>query len=158
MTTDRLWTLEKKSEFLDKLRETCNVTRAANMADVSRSQVYLWREIDELFAEGWERALKVGAEALEDEARRRAFEGVLEPVFHLGQEVATIRKYSDTLAIFLLKGALPDKYRENSKVELTGNLNVTSMSDEEILAELSLLKATISPNEPDEIDDCSDLA
>jgi heterodisulfide reductase subunit A-like polyferredoxin len=34
--------------------------------------------------------------------------------------VATVRKYSDTLAIFLLKAHDPDKYRENSKVQLTG--------------------------------------
>lgn len=38
----------------------------------------------------------------------------------------TMKEYSDTLAIFLLKAHAPDKYRENSKIELTGNLDVAA--------------------------------
>ena len=34
--------------------------------------------------------------------------------------IQTIRKYSDTLLIFTLKAHAPAKYRENSRVELTG--------------------------------------
>ena len=50
---------------------------------------------------------------LEREARRRAVEGVEEPVgFYKGEPSAYVRKYSDTLLIFLMKGARPDKYRD----------------------------------------------
>jgi hypothetical protein len=51
-------------------------------------------------------------------------------------QVQTIRKYSDTLAIFLLKAHDPEKYRENSKVELTGGLNLNDMSDDELREEV----------------------
>ena len=42
-----------------------------------------------------------------------------------GQPVkAAVRDYSDTLAVFLLKAHAPDKYRENSKVEITGEIDI----------------------------------
>jgi hypothetical protein len=51
-------------------------------------------------------------------------------------QVQTIRKYSDTLAIFLLKAHNPDKYRDSSKVELAGGLNLHDMSDDELQEEI----------------------
>lgn len=46
-----------------------------------------------------------------------------EPVLdeHGNHMVATVKEYSDTLAIFLLKAHNPDKYRENSRVDLTSS-------------------------------------
>jgi len=67
-------------------------------------------------------AAEIGAEALEDEAVRRGHEGWGEPVFYQGQCVATVRKYSDTLLIFLLKGRKPQRYRE--RVEHSGKLSL----------------------------------
>ena len=43
-----------------------------------------------------------------------------EPVFYHGQVCGTVRKYSDTLLIFLLKGARPDKFRDNATIRHTG--------------------------------------
>ena len=48
-------------------------------------------------------------------------DGVEEPVYHQGVCIDTIHKYSDTLLIFLLKGHAPAKYRENHRVEHTGD-------------------------------------
>jgi hypothetical protein len=48
---------------------------------------------------------------LEDEAVRRAYEGVERPVFQGGKQVGVVREYSDTLLIFLLKALRPEKYR-----------------------------------------------
>ena len=48
----------------------------------------------------------------EDEAVRRAHDGVDEPVFYQGKACGVVRKYSDTLLIFLLKGRRPEKYRD----------------------------------------------
>lgn len=81
---------------------------------------YNWREEDPEFAAAWDKAKAIGLDALEDEATRRAFEGTEKPVFHLGSECGTIREYSDTLTIFLLKGGKPEKYRERVSQELTG--------------------------------------
>ncbi len=51
---------------------------------------------------------------LEDEAERRAVEGVEEDVFtpH-GKKVGTRRVYSDSLLVRLLKAAAPDKYSDS---------------------------------------------
>lgn len=97
------------------------MSRACEAVDIARMTAYQWRENDPAFAQAWDRAKAIGVEALEDEATRRAFEGTEKPVFHQGLECGTIREYSDTLAIFLLKGGKPEKYRENSKVDLTSS-------------------------------------
>lgn len=97
-----------------------NVSRACEAVDISRMTAYNWREENPEFAAAWDRAKAIGLDALEDEATRRAFEGTDKPVFHQGMECGTIREYSDTLAIFLLKGGKPEKYRERVSQELTG--------------------------------------
>lgn len=149
-------TAEKEIAFLAALAATCNVSKACTAAGVGRMTVYEWRKEYPDFAERWDEAMRIGAEALEDEAKRRAFDGVDEPVFFQGVATDTVRKYSDTLAIFLLKGAMPEKYRENSKIELSGHLAVNDMSDDEIRAELAALTAgSVLPVPAD--DDVSDL-
>jgi hypothetical protein len=127
--------------FLEHLRLTANVTRSALVARIDRGKVYDRRREDADFAAAWDDAKEQAADLLEEEAHRRAYHGVDEPVIHQGelmgawvndqgQVVATeapgarkipltVKKYSDTLMIFLLKGARPEKYRENLK--LTGN-------------------------------------
>jgi len=45
----------------------------------------------------------------------------------LGQLVpATVKEYSDPLAIFLLKAHRPDKYRERSDVNVTGQIDIAN--------------------------------
>lgn len=100
------------------------------MADIARSTVYDWRADDATFAAEWDAALDQAADTMEREAFRRAVEGVDEPVYgSLGQgmgsgEVGQIRKYSDTLLIFLLKAARPEKFRERTEQQHTGAVNV----------------------------------
>lgn len=50
------------------------------------------------------------AEALENEAVRRALSGVAVPVFHQGRECGSTVKHSDQLLMFLLKALLPERY------------------------------------------------
>ncbi len=146
-------TPEKLTAFCAALAETCNVGKACAAVGISRMTAYTWRNEMPDFAEAWERAMKAGLLGLEDEAHRRAFEGVDEPVFYKGDECGTVRKYSDTLTIFLLKAHDPDKYRENSKVELSGSLALNTMSDEEIRAELAALTAGGVLHAPDDVSD-----
>lgn len=115
-----VWTPEKESAFLAALTDTANVSRACKAVDIARQTAYDRRDAEPAFAERWQKALELGVEGLEDEATRRAFEGVDEPVFHSGEQCGTVRKYSDTLAIFLLKAHKPAKYRERFDVEHTG--------------------------------------
>lgn len=183
-------TPEKLTAFCAALAETCNVGKACAAVGVSRYTAYKWRKDMSDFAAMWDEAMQAGILALEDEAHRRAFEGVEDPLTHQGQftylwrdkrdeqgeivlddngspvrepvldangeqKVAAVRKYSDTLAIFLLKAHNPEKYRENSKVELSGHLAIADMSEEEMRAELAALVSTgVVPTDPN---DCSDL-
>ena len=108
--TDR--SAKKRQAFLAALAETANVLKSSELTKIARRMAYDWRAADPDFADAWERALDIGADALEDEAVRRAVEGVDEPVFYQGEAVGVVRKYSDTLLIFLLKGRRPEKYRD----------------------------------------------
>jgi hypothetical protein len=109
----------KKEQFLRSLSETCSVSKTCEALQIPRSTVYEWRSTDKAFAEAWVDALKVGADALEDEAVRRAMVGVDEPVFYQGVQTGHVRKYSDVLLIFLLKGARPEKYKERVSTDTT---------------------------------------
>ena len=110
-------TPEKRARFLALLSECGNVTRAAEESGCGRVMLYKIRREDEAFAAEWETAADIGAKRLEDEARRRAVEGWQDPVWHQGQQVGTVRKYSDTLLICLLKAHHPEKYADRQKSE-----------------------------------------
>lgn len=187
-------TPEKLTAFCAALAETGIVGRACAAVGIARQTAYEWRNENMDFAARWDNALRIGITALEDEAHRRGFEGVPEPVVHQGQfshewvaardEMGdiirnedgspkmvpmldeegrpvpkTIRKYSDTLAIFLLKAHNPEKYRDNSKVEIGGSLELRTMSDDEIDEELARLTALQAAGalDVDPPDDGSDL-
>jgi terminase small subunit-like protein len=105
-------TPKTRAEFLAALRETCNVTKACELSGVARRSIYDWRDEDSEFAADWQKALDVAADLLEEEAIRRAKDGTKKPVYQGGELVGHIQEYSDTLLIFLLKGAKPKKYSD----------------------------------------------
>lgn len=98
--------------FLSYLAHSGNVTASAEYAGIGRTTVYDHRERNESFRSAWKDAIEQATDLLELEARRRAADGVLEPVFYKGRKVAAVRKYSDTLLIFLLKAHRPEKFRD----------------------------------------------
>ena len=124
--TDR--TIQRAREiFLAELGKGLSITGAAQAANLPRRTVYDWREADAEFKALWDDAVDAGADLLEDEAFRRAFHGVPEPVTSQGRlqkdeagVVITVQKYSDTLMTLLLKGRRPTKYRERVSQELSG--------------------------------------
>lgn len=147
-------THEKLTAFCAALAETCNVGRACRAVGISRQTAYNWREADADFALAWDRAMKAGLLALEDEAHRRAFEGTDEPVFYKGDECGSVRKYSDTLAIFLLKAHAPEKYRENTRMELTGaNGGPVQISDTERAAKIAAILAAAKARKDGDVSD-----
>lgn len=117
-------TSEKRSEFLSALADCGNVADAARQTGIARNALYLWKRDDPGFAEEWEAALTAGGENLEEEAIRRARDGWEEPVWYKGDQVGTVRRYSDTLLIFLLKGLMPGKYGDRHRVEHSGEVAV----------------------------------
>jgi len=111
--------------FLSALRNTGNVSASAKAAGVDRTTAYKAKAAslqtkNATFAKGWDEAIEVATDLLEGEARRRAIAGVEEPVYYRGEVVGAVRKYSDTLLIFLLKAHRPEKFREHHSMEHSG--------------------------------------
>lgn len=143
--------------FLSALAQLGIVGYACDAAEIDRKTAYNLRHADEAFAADWEQALEDSADLLEQEARRRAEQGVQRLKFHNGAVIMVQaqspegmplvgvdgqpimvpyveHEYSDTLAIFLLKGIRPDKYRERSDVRHSGKIDVSKLSDDELRA------------------------
>lgn len=147
--------------FLDHLKASCNHAASARAVGVSYAAVMSLKQRDADFAAACEDALEEAYDALEAEARRRAFEGTDEPVWYLGEQVGTVRKYSDGLAQFLLKGYRRRKFGD--KQEITGadggplaTIDETAKAAR-IAALLSLAQARKDRSLPAD-DDLSDLA
>ncbi len=98
--------------FLDALAATGNVTWAAAAVGMTRAAALGLRARDETLARHWDDALEIATDALEAEARRRACEGWLEPVYYQGQRVGEVRKYSDRMLELLLKAQRPEKFKD----------------------------------------------
>lgn len=92
-------TVEALGKYLERLTEHGNRTRAALEAGLSYQSVYSVRDIDQDFKDLEQEAYAIYCSKIEAEIHRRAVEGWDEPVFSpkTGQQVGTIRKYSDRL-------------------------------------------------------------
>jgi hypothetical protein len=90
----------KKRAMLGAMAHCLSVTKACEQTGVTRKTHYEWCHTDTLYAAAVMQARALGAEWLEDMAIKRATEG---------------DHPSDTLLIFLLKGAKPEQYRETQR-------------------------------------------
>jgi hypothetical protein len=142
--------------FLTALSTTGNVRAACEAVRIDRSTAYRLRDDDEPFAAQWADALDEAADLLEEEARRRAYAGVQRLKFYRGNQITIPligadgkpvmdaettqpvmvpyieHEYSDSLLIFLLKGARPETYRERTDVRHSGKIDVSKLSDAEL--------------------------
>jgi hypothetical protein len=110
---------EWKPIFFEAFASTGNVAKACKKAGISRQRVYQACHEDEQFKALFDEARTVAVGLLEDEAWRRAKDGVRKPIYQKGYLVGYVREYSDGLLMFLLKANNPAKYRENIDVNLT---------------------------------------
>ena len=104
--------------FLRALAKTGNVGLSVEASGVGRSTVYEWRDKDEGFALEWDTALEAASDVLEAEARRRAVEGVSEPVYYQGEVAGHVKRYSDVLLIFLMKSVNHRRFDVDSYIKL----------------------------------------
>jgi hypothetical protein len=119
----------KKERFLKAFARLGSVTGAAKAARCHRTLHYQWLREDPEYPRRYAEAREQAVDGLEDEAIRRARDGVEEPVYQGGKLVGTVRKYSDTLLMFLLNGLRPDRYRRKGDVHVAGDVNVTSAEE-----------------------------
>ncbi|UTC27943.1 terminase small subunit [Stenotrophomonas phage A1432] len=132
LTPPERMSMEKRRLFLRAFATRGIVLDGCKAAGVSRSAVEHWRESSEWFDTMYAIAIEEAADRIEGEAYRRAVEGYDEPVIYQGmtttvidpetmqEKQLTVRKYSDSLMAMILRGARPEKYRENYKVEHSG--------------------------------------
>ena len=116
---------EEKATFLQGLAEGLSVTGAAERTGRTRRAFYAIAKRDEEFAQDRAETIDDGTERLEDEARRRALEGTEKPIYQGGKRVGSVKEYSDTLLIFLLKARNPAKYRDRHELEVSGGVSVS---------------------------------
>jgi hypothetical protein len=90
--------------FLRHLAATGNPAQAARLTGVARTATWRLRSSDKDFRDAWADALEVATDKLEQEARKRAL------------------RDSDQLLMFLLKANRPEKYREKTLLEHSGEL------------------------------------
>lgn len=96
------------------------MTAAARAAGITRQAAYAKRETDPQFAAEWDDAIRSAIDNAEGEMYRRAVDGTLKPIYQGGARVGSVREYSDTLLIFMLKAHKPEVYRETVRNEVTG--------------------------------------
>ena len=118
----------KKRAYLKSLEQSGAITISADAVGINRTTPQAWRATDPDFAIAEQTALNSFADRLEEEAVRRAIEGVRkkkftakgDPVFdpETGDQYVE-REFSDTLLIFMLKGARPDKYKDRLDVRVS---------------------------------------
>lgn len=139
----------KKQKFLEAYAKLGNVAEACRELGLPRRTIYFWQGRDRAFKKAYDDAQEEAVEALEFEARKRAKDGWLEPVFFGGKPIGGVRKYSDLLLIFLLKAARPEKYRDSYE---GGGGNKPNASREDLLASINGKLARLArPSDPGQV-------
>jgi hypothetical protein len=108
----------KRDAFLAAFAQTGVVLTAAELAGIGRRTHYNWLDEDPEYEARFRDAEEAAADLLEKEARRRAIDGTLKPVYQGGILVGHIQEYSDTLLTFLLSGRRKTVFSKRS--EITG--------------------------------------
>jgi len=120
----------KKRAFIAAYQATASVHAAGRAAKVRPELHYQWLKSDAVYRTAWETVQDQAAQTLEDEAVRRAREGVKSMRIHQGLPVKHGRKilydveYSDQLLLALLKRFRPALYRERTETQVTGSLEI----------------------------------
>ena len=109
-----------RDSFLATLARGYSVSLACTESGIPRSTAYDLRGRNASFRALWDQALELGLEVLEDEALRRAVEGVED--FRLDREgyEHPFRRYSDVLLIFLIKNRIRDRYGDRALLSVGG--------------------------------------
>lgn len=116
---------KRREQFLELYRKHGKRTIVARIMGISLSAINQWCFRLKGFREEIEAAHEEYCERLEEEARRRACDGVVKDVYHHGEVVGQETQYSDKLLIKLLEGAKPGRYRRSERtVNHTGGYSI----------------------------------
>lgn len=111
----------QQERFLKHFARLGTITHASRQAKLDPTSHSGWMTTDPTYPERFEKAVQAANDELENEARRRAVIGVTKPILHKGEVVETVQEYSDTLLIVLMKGGMPEKYRERYDARISAD-------------------------------------
>jgi hypothetical protein len=122
--------------FLQAIAASGNVRRSAQLAGVSRETIYTWRRLDDDFAAAFADAEEDFADLLEQEAIRRGYSGVDQPVVSMGKvitdkdgNILTQKVYSDKL----LERALSARHERYKPAASQTNVTVQQQAPQVVL-------------------------
>ena len=130
MSYENLRPLQRR--FLRCFEACASVTQSARWAKCSRQMHYDWLEADEAYRRAFTEAEPRAHRALEDEAVRRAHQGVRKAIRYKGKIVGYETEFSDQLLITLLKTS--PKFRDRSEVKHSGEITkrIIGVPDDEL--------------------------
>lgn len=109
------------------------------------------RSSDDDFTRAWDEAIEGGTDRLEDEAFRRAHDGVAEPVISGGRQVVdaegaplVVRRYSDNLLVTLLKARRPERFKDRVSADFNASVKVGLDPDADFAVIVALLDGLAS--------------
>lgn len=111
--------------FLECFAASSSVLKASRWAKVHRQSHYRWLGESETYRKAFEVTECRAARTLEDEAVRRAHDGVKKTIRYKGKVVGHEHEYSDSLMQTMLKATNPEKFRERQSVEHSGSIGIT---------------------------------
>lgn len=116
-------TKRKQRLFLSYFAKCHNRDEAAKLVPMDIRQHYYWMKVDKDYPAHFENAELIAADIAEDAVFGRGIMGYQKDLSYKGVKTDTYTDYSDALAMFWLRGARPEKYRD-SLVGLTSNAPV----------------------------------
>jgi hypothetical protein len=138
--TDDQWQM-----FLDALVEEPNVSKACDVANITRFCAYDRKRDDPAFSAAWDEAFDRGYNKAEEEAWRRAVTGTPRQLFFKGLPVTvkdpktkkrkevTVLETSDMLLMFLMKGRKRNVFGDKTEVVMAGRKREKQqLTDEEL--------------------------
>lgn len=134
MARNSLITREQKDTFLEVYRKTRSQQKAAVAAGRTYVGFYSLRKNNEEFRAEFEIARSELFEKLEEEAIRRAYDGVEVGKFYQGKLIATEREYSDRMLQFLLERGWPERFAPTIRNEITGKDGKALIPDNDVSA------------------------
>ena len=144
---------KKREQFLTLLSETNNVTKSAKTVGVTYQFIQKLVKHDPIFAEQFDEALEIATDNLEEALYNRGLHGTEKGIYFQGEKIDTVREFSDTAAIFLLKGLRPERYRDKSSVEITGKDGGPVELSEVKSKLLSMMGEKVINGESEEVED-----
>src|SRR5262249_4356684 len=133
-------------------------TVAIQIAETSRTRVYELRKADPAFAAAWEEAEEIAVDVLEAEARRRAVDGVPEPLVSAGKLVRdddgqpiAIKRYSDHLLLALLRAHRPPRRERAVRYRLPALQSASDAAGAMAAITAGVAAGDITPGEASEL-------